>query len=67
MPGPTTPRRPVVCMDETNKQLIGEVREPLPVAPGQPERIEHEYVRNARADLPGSPLTETERDATSCS
>ena len=34
---PYDPRRPVVCMDETNKQLIGEVREPLPVAPGQPE------------------------------
>ena len=32
------PRRPVVCMDETHKQLIGEVREPLPVEPGQPER-----------------------------
>ena len=39
---PYAPRRPVVCMDETNKQLIGEVREPLPVAPGQPERLEHE-------------------------
>ena len=31
------PLRPVVCMDETHKQLIGEVREPLPVEPGQPE------------------------------
>ena len=39
---PYDPRRPVVCMDETNKQLIGEVREPLPVEPGQPERVEHE-------------------------
>ena len=46
---PYDPRRPVVCMDETNKQLIGEVREPLPVAPGQPERVEHEYVRNGVA------------------
>ena len=45
------PRRPVVCMDETNKQLIGEVREPLPVEPGQPERIEHEYVRNGVAQI----------------
>ena len=50
---PYDPRRPVVCMDETNKQLIGEVREPLPVEPGQPERVEHEYVRNGRADLRG--------------
>ena len=48
---PYDPRRPVVCMDETNKQLIGEVREPLPVAPGQPERIEHEYVRNGVAQI----------------
>ena len=32
---PTDPRRPVVCMDETDlQQLIGEVREPLPVEPG---------------------------------
>ena len=45
------PRRPVVCMDETHKQLIGEVREPLPVEPGQPERIEHEYVRNGVAQI----------------
>ena len=36
---------------ETNKQLIGEVREPLPVAPGQPERVEHEYVRNGVAQI----------------
>ena len=35
-------------MDETNKQLIGEVREP-PVAPGQPERVE--YVRNGVAQI----------------
>ena len=55
MPVPTTPAltagRPVVCMDETHKQLIGEVREPLPVAPGQPERVEHEYVRNGVAQI----------------
>ena len=48
---PYDPRRPVVCMDETHKQLIGEVREPLPVAPGQPERVEHEYVRNGVAQI----------------
>ena len=45
------PRRPVVCMDETHKQLIGDVREPLPVEPGQPERVEHEYVRNGVAQI----------------
>ena len=35
---PYEARRPVVCMDETNKQLIGEVRQMLPLRPGQPER-----------------------------
>ena len=39
---PYAERLPVVCMDETNKQLIQEVREKLPVEPGQPERWEHE-------------------------
>ena len=48
---PYDPTRPVVCMDETNKQLIGEVREPLPTQPGQPKRIEHEYVRNGVAQI----------------
>ena len=38
--------RPVLCMDETNEHLIGEIRSRLPVAPGQPERWEHECVRN---------------------
>ena len=47
---PYDPRRPVV-LDETNKQLIGEVREPLPVAPGHSERVEHEYVRNGVAQI----------------
>jgi hypothetical protein len=37
---------PVVCMDESNKQMIGEVMPPIPCAPGQPARIDHEYVRN---------------------
>ena len=48
---PYDPRWPVVCMDETNKQLIGEVRQPLPVAPGRPARVEHEYVRNGVAQV----------------
>lgn len=37
---------PTVCMDETCKQLIGEVHEPIPCGPGKPERIDDEYVRN---------------------
>ena len=42
---PYDPRRPVVCMDEQPKQLISERSEPIPAAPGQPARIDYEYVR----------------------
>jgi hypothetical protein len=48
---PFTPKRPVVCLDETNRQLIGETRKPLPVKPGQPVIHDYEYVRNGVADL----------------
>ena len=44
-------RRPAVCMDETSKQLIGEVREPLPARPGQARKSEHECVRNGVAQI----------------
>ena len=43
--------RPVVCLDETSKQLIGETRTPIPAAPGRPERADYEYVRNGTANL----------------
>jgi len=36
---------PVVCMDESPKQLIGETRVPIPVSPGQPARNDYEYKR----------------------
>ena len=39
------PQYPVVCMDESSKQLIGEVSTPIPCKPGQPARIDDEYVR----------------------
>lgn len=42
---PYDPRFPVVNMDEQPKQLISEVNRPLPVAPGQPARMDYEYVR----------------------
>ena len=42
---PYDPRYPVVCMDEASKQLIGEVRIPLPVAEGQPVRYDSEDER----------------------
>jgi len=40
------PEYPVVCMDESSKQLIGEVKTPIPAAPGHPNLIDDEYVRN---------------------
>jgi hypothetical protein len=45
------PQRPVVCMDETSKQLVGETRVPVPAAPGRPERIDYEYERKGTANL----------------
>ena len=45
------PLLPVVCMDETCKQLIGEVHEAIPAAPGRPARRDHEYVRNGVAQI----------------
>jgi len=45
------PQRPVVCFDESPTQLIGEVRQPIPAAPGQPERYDCEYRRNGTANL----------------
>jgi hypothetical protein len=43
---PYDPEQPVVCMDESCKQLVGEVVEPIPCQPGQSKRIDDEYVRN---------------------
>jgi hypothetical protein len=48
---PYDPEYPVVCMDESCKQLIGEVREPIPYAPGRPMRMDDEYVRNGVAEI----------------
>lgn len=50
---------PVVCMDETCKQLIGDAYEGMPCAPGRPARVDHEYVRNGVAEvfLEVEPLT----------
>jgi hypothetical protein len=48
---PFNPARPVVCLDETNRQLIGEIKKPLPVKPGHPAIHDYEYVRNGVADL----------------
>jgi len=48
---PYDPHRPVVCLDETSKQLIGEVRTPVPAAPGQVAHYDWEYVRHGVANL----------------
>ena len=48
---PHDPACPQVCVDEGGKQLIGEVREPLPVRPGSPAKQDSEYVREGTANL----------------
>ena len=48
---PYDAKRPIVCLDETCKQLVGETRQPLSMAPGCPARFHHEYVRNGVANL----------------
>ena len=48
---PYDPKRPLACLDEASRQLIGEVVAPIPAGPGQPERFDHEYVRNGTANL----------------
>jgi len=48
---PLDPARPVVCLDETSRQLLAEVRAPLPPALGRPARHDPEYVRGGVANL----------------
>jgi DDE superfamily endonuclease len=48
---PYDPKRPQVCFDEGGKQLIGDVRPPLPLRPGRPRRVDYEYERNGTANL----------------
>lgn len=45
------PQYPVVCMDESCKQLVGEVRKPIPAAPGRAARLDYEYVRNGVSQI----------------
>jgi hypothetical protein len=45
------PAHPVVCFDESPKQLVGEVHKPIPVQPGKPARQDTEYQRNGVRDL----------------
>lgn len=48
---PRDPFRPLVCLDETSKQLIAETRIPVPMKPGQAARFDYEYERNGTANL----------------
>jgi hypothetical protein len=48
---PHDPACPVVCVDETSKQLIAETRVPIAAKPGQPARHDYEYQRNGTANL----------------
>src|SRR5262249_47187152 len=48
---PHNPDYPLVCVDESSKQLIKETRTPLSIKPGQPRRYDYEYERNGTANL----------------
>jgi transposase len=48
---PVDPKHPLVCMDEVPKQLLSNIRDPIPAQPGQPERIDYEYQRKGTANL----------------
>ena len=50
----TRPRdadHPLVCLDETSKQMLAETRLPIPMKPGRPARCDYEYERNGTANL----------------
>src|SRR5215218_7258361 len=48
---PYNPRRPLVCMDESSKQLVAEVRQPIGVKPGQIRLQDYEYERRGTCNL----------------
>lgn len=48
---PHNPDCPLVCLDETSKQLVGETRLPVPMRVGRPARFDYEYARNGTANL----------------
>jgi hypothetical protein len=48
---PYDPAYPVVCMDESNKQLVADIIQPIGCVPGQPKRIDHEYIRKGVAEI----------------
>lgn len=48
---PVNPKKPLVCMDETTKQLVKETHHTIAAEPGIPARYDHEYERNGVCDL----------------
>jgi hypothetical protein len=48
---PHDPETPLVCLDETSKQLVAETRTPIPMKSGCPQRIDYEYERGGTANL----------------
>jgi len=48
---PYDEKYPVICLDESNKQLTKEIRCALPMEPGQVERFDTEYERNGTANI----------------
>lgn len=48
---PLDPARPLVCLDESSRQLVAHGRAPLPARPGQPLTWDYEYARNGVADV----------------
>lgn len=48
---PHDPACPLVCLDETSKQLIKETRVPIAMRPGRPARTDYEYERNGTANI----------------
>lgn len=48
---PYDPNKPLICMDETSKQLVKETRSPIAATPGQPARYDYEYERNGVSNI----------------
>lgn len=48
---PYNAKFPMVCLDETNRQLIAETRKAIPAKPGQNKRVDYEYRRNGVVNL----------------
>jgi hypothetical protein len=48
---PFDPKYPVICMDESPKQLIGETKKPIPASPGQLKRYDYEYKRMGMCNI----------------